>query len=230
MLFGRLGKQAQLRQIIQKSFGGGHHHKYDWRTDPQKNPFHTTDFSDVGLEGVHLQSPTVADPLPMYVYPPPEGVDISSPNINFNPSRPIPPSPIIMRAPDWDFQHDVDHEADFGSEDMDFQPECYKTQHFHKQGWLFPWVLVAMAGPLYVLFELVYMHYPDHNWFKKPRPLNLQDPESPFTKFDKKVYEVRDTVYRFDYDSGVSKPRWKIENDNIVFDRFAGVNQVQHPV
>ena len=229
MLISKTTSRHLLRGLLKKNFGSSHY-VYDWRTDPKYNPYHTTDYSDVGINQADLQSPTVAPRTPLNVILPPEGVDISSPNVNFNyHSTPIERR-TITRAPDWDHKHDVDHEADFGSEDMDFQPECYKTQHFHKQGWIWPWVIVAFAGLLYVGFELGYAHYPDHNFFKKPRPLPFSNAETSWSKKDQNIYENRERFQRFAIDSGASEPRWKIENKNFVFDRFAGVNQPQQPV
>ena len=230
MLISKTSSRILFRRIITKNFGGSHHKVYDWRTDPKMNPFYTTDYSDVGLDVSSLSSPTVAPERPLNVSLPPKNVDITSPYVNYN-SHSTPFDRIIpTRAPDFDHKHDIDHEADFGSEDMDFQPECYKTQHFHKQGWLWPWVGIAFIGLIYVGFELGYQHYPDHNYFKKPRPLPFTNEETSWSKLDQKIYDNRDRLLRFAYDEGAAQPRWKIENNNFVFDRFAGVNQPQQPV
>ena len=230
MLLSKTLQKRILRSLLIRKFGGGHAEKYDWRKDPNYNPFFTTDFSDLGLENVKLTAPLEVEAKPDKIVLPPADVDISSPYVNFVPEKIFYPQEKGLRLPDFDIIHDVDHEADYGSEDMDFQPDDYKSQHFHKPGWIWPWILVALSLPLYVAFELGYQHYPDHNFFKKPHPLPFSHSETSWSKFDQHFYDDRERYMRFAVDSGAKMPKWKIENGNFVFDRFAGVNQPQQPI
>ena len=227
MLITKIGKKQVLRNIMAKNFGAAGPVKYDWRTDPKYNPFFTTEFSDVGLEGQVLQCPILDAKHNMDPVLPPADVDLSSPHVNYSPHLVIPKFITPIRQADFHLVHDMDHEADFGSEDMDFQPDDFRTQHFHKQGWVWPWFFMGFAGAIYFAMELAYQHYPDHNFFKKPFPLGLNHPDSNFSKADMEIYEQRDRINRFIYDSGYARPKWKIENNEFVFDRFAGVNQAK---
>ena len=211
MLFSRSGKTRLIRTLISRKFGAGHA-PYDWRADPKFNPYHTTDFSDVGLQKNQLSSPLVAQMVSDDAVFPPAGVDVSSPNVNFVPHRKKTPLLKILRAPDFDHEHDVDHEADHGSEDMDFQPECYKSQHFHKHGWIWPWIIAGIALPLYISFELIYQKLPDSKYFRKPHPMNLKHEDRSWDNNDQYMYENRERLNRFRIDAGGSEIRWKIED------------------
>ena len=69
------------------------------------------------------------------------------------------------------------HEQEHLSEDLDFQPESPKSQHFKVMGPILPWIL---AGSLFFVFhciELMYQHYPDEYLFRKPHTPRLDEPD-----------------------------------------------------
>jgi hypothetical protein len=91
----------------------------------------------------------------------------------------------LLNVPDQNVWDDLQHEFDYRSEDLDFQPETFKSQHFRKRGMLWMWVIVALTPYWYVLTEMVYSGMVDLDQFKyqRPPPLNYPDIEdSPDTE------------------------------------------------
>lgn len=76
----------------------------------------------------------------------------------------------------WD---DITHEWDYESEDLDFQPETFHSQHFRKKGWTFHWFGVALIPYWLVIQEVIYhqMVDGDQNKYQRPPPLNYPDDE-----------------------------------------------------
>merc|ERR1711957_62322 len=88
------------------------------------------------------------------------------------------PGIVVRPSPEFEIDDEVAHEADFGSEDLDFQPEEFTTQHFHRVGWLWPWLIMGFSGLLYCIGELLYQKAPDHLTYRKPHPYHLGHPDS----------------------------------------------------
>ena len=76
----------------------------------------------------------------------------------------------------WD---DIAHEWDYESEDLDFQPETFHSQHFRKKGLIWMWVAVALIPYTLVISEVVYNQMVDGDGLKyqRPPPLNYPDEE-----------------------------------------------------
>ena len=72
---------------------------------------------------------------------------------------------------------DAAHEYDYESEDLDYQPESFQSQHFRKQGPLWMWVIVGTLPLTFIGNELFYQYWPDvDNWrYQRPAPLNYPD-------------------------------------------------------
>lgn len=76
----------------------------------------------------------------------------------------------------WD---DIAHEWDYESEDLDFQPETFHSQHFRKKGMIWIWAGVALIPYWLVIQEVIYhqMVDGDQNKYQRPPPLNGFDEE-----------------------------------------------------
>jgi hypothetical protein len=74
---------------------------------------------------------------------------------------------------------DFAHEWDYESEDVDFQPESFKYQHFRKQGPLFMWVFACSLPFTFYFNELYGQMWADGNlWrYQRPAPLDFPTPE-----------------------------------------------------
>ncbi len=111
-----------------------------------------------------------------------------------------------LEVPHTDYIADVAHEWDYESEDMDVQPETFKTQHFKKKGPYFIWVFLGTASIWFTLGELVWQNWADedNNRYQRPPPLNYPDEdETP----DTDMYESFQTKeYRYLYEAGQLKP------------------------
>ena len=76
----------------------------------------------------------------------------------------------------WD---DISHELDMESEDLDFQPESIKSQHYRKRGLTWHWIIMALVPYWYVIIEVIYAEMVDPETWKlqRPPPLNYPDEE-----------------------------------------------------
>jgi len=91
--------------------------------------------------------------------------------LNFRPENACITFPTpLQHAIYWDPEQDYPHEADYGSEDLDFQPECFKTQHFKKKGFIWPWIVVGFMPFIYLWVEYLLQHQPDEDHWKRPLP------------------------------------------------------------
>jgi hypothetical protein len=56
---------------------------------------------------------------------------------------------------------DIAHEKDYESEDLDYQPESFSTQHFRKKGPIWMWLFVGALPFLFFGGEFFYQGYCD---------------------------------------------------------------------
>jgi hypothetical protein len=100
---------------------------------------------------------------------------------------------------------DVAHEYDYESEDLDFQPEDFHSQHFRKKGHMWMWFVVALMPFIFFSAEFFLQKYPDEDYwrYQRPPPLNWPDTEDTpdedtFRKFKsqefKRLYEAGQLV------------------------------------
>jgi hypothetical protein len=209
---------------VARGFGGGHHVKeYDWRDDPKYNP-------DL------VYNPRNFDWKPeTYTFPfshegekwwfPYRDHDNSDLSINRAPEfrKVIPKN--LMSASHWDPVHDFDHERDFESEDMDVQPDDFKSQHFRKKGPSWQYLAVGILPLLYTFADIVYQRYPDEDYLKKPRHAPMSEPDENSSP-DKTLYEISHTkTGRALTDSGhIIDLHYDIVGGKRIFKKFSGVN------
>ncbi len=174
----KLGLSAQLRY----KFSGGHHAKpYDWRDDHALNPFYESDPRTVGTPDPHSYAqPFEHDPVP-YISAYPTVYNPKDLSTNFVGSHPLMSvaetngfSPHRQNL--WD---DIAHEWDYESQDLDYQPESFHSQHFRKKGYLWYWVILGLTPYWLVITEVVYNQMVDGDGLKyqRPPPLNYPDDE-----------------------------------------------------
>jgi hypothetical protein len=166
------------------AFSGGHHPKpYDWRDDHALNPYYEADPRTLSTPNPYeYAQPYEAKPDTLFPSFPswskynPKDLTInyigSGPALSVAESNLIEPNSQVL----WD---DIAHEWDYGSEDLDFQPETFHSQHFRKKGLLFYWVLAALLPYVLVITEVVYVQMVDGDSIKflRPPPLNYPDEE-----------------------------------------------------
>merc|ERR1712050_798800 len=100
----------------------------------------------------------------------------------------MPLEPYEQVASYWDPNGDVAHEIDYGSEDLDFQPDCFKTQHFKKKGFIWPWIVLGMLPVIFLGNEYLAQGFPDSDHWKNPRPPPTNWPDEGDTP-DTQLYE-----------------------------------------
>jgi len=131
-----------------------------------------------------------------------------------------------MRASYSSYDDDVAHEYDYESEDLDFQPETFKMQHFRKKGPLTGWIICAMLPLIYFHIEFLYNHYPDEDHWRIPRPPPLEYPDPEDTDDVLTVNDYNTKIGKYLRDTGIIDDIWyDIVDGKKVYKRFAGVNQ-----
>jgi hypothetical protein len=173
------------------AFSGAHHAKpYDWRDDHALNPYFEQDPRSLGMPNPYEYSqPFEAHPDPLFPSFDPQynAKDLtvnyigSGPTLSVAETNLLEPHSQIL----WD---DIAHEWDYESEDLDFQPETFHSQHFRKKGLLYYWVLAAMVPYVLVFFEVVYHQMVDGDGLKYQRPPALNYPDEEDTP-DFETYE-----------------------------------------
>ena len=131
-----------------------------------------------------------------------------------------------MQAPVGDIQADIAHEYDYESEDVDFQPESFKTQHFRKKGKLVIWVLVGMIPYIFVSSEFFLQKFPDeYHWrLQRPPPLEYPDPEDTPDRRDEQLFKSKE--YKYLQEAGlVGDPFFTIQGQKKIYTKESGVNQ-----
>jgi len=219
-----------LQNHIQKACFGGHGHEvkeYDWRDDPAVNNDIYVDPRDRGWD--HTK----------YVFPyegrddwwfPINGDAAYEPGnvaLNLRPEhKKFDRDFTGMRAPYWKEKEEVAHEADYESEDLDFQAEDFKMQHFKKKGYIWPYFI---AGNLFFLgfwLEFIVQHYPDEDHWKIARlpPLDFPDPDDTDDTQTFEDYHSKDG--RYFVETGAIGDLWfDIKDGQKIIRPFAGGNQ-----
>jgi hypothetical protein len=179
-----LGKRGLpfLLKTPRFAFSGAHHAKpYDWRDDHALNPYFEQDPRSVGTPNPYEYAQPYEAPAEVSIPSFPAQYNAKDLTVNYIGSGPLlsaaetnllePHSQVL-----WD---DIAHEWDYESEDLDFQPETFHSQHFRKKGLLWYWVLAAMVPYIMVYFEVVYHQMVDGDGLKyqRPPPLNYPDDE-----------------------------------------------------
>jgi hypothetical protein len=188
-------------------FSGGHHSKpFDWRDDYDLNPNYQRDPRRMGVPDPYSYSyPHEADPpqriIPFANYDP---KDLTQ---NFvgtfrlqsaaETNHPCPPQQVIL--------DDIAHEYDYESEDLDFQPESFKSQHFRKRGMDWMWLVVALFPYIFVISETIYNQIVDGDQWKYQRPPPLNYPDEEDTP-DTETYELFNSPeFKYLHDAGLMK-------------------------
>ena len=130
------------------------------------------------------------------------------------------------QRPYFNLDNDVAHEDDFESEDMDFYPETEKMQHYKKLGWIWIWAVVGMTFFITMWWEMIFNHFPDAEYFKKPLPPPLDHPD-PFSTPDTAVFKSKqENGWKMRRDAGLhADPMMDIIDGKKVYSRFAPVNK-----
>lgn len=111
----------------------------------------------------------------------------------------------LIDVPEQNLWDDIAHEWDYESEDLDFQPETFKSQHFRKKGRLWMWVIIALTPYWYVTCESVYQQMVDGDQWKYQRPPPLNYPDEEDTP-DTEAYENWKTPeFTYLWDAGLLK-------------------------
>lgn len=172
-----------LTRLAFVSFSGGHHHAkpYDWRDDHSLNPFFEQDPRTLGCQDPYAYSYPYEAPAANPETPFPDAYnpkDLATNFVGSYPTKSVAETNLID-APSQVLWDDIAHEWDYESEDLDFQPETFKSQHFRKKGLLWMWVFFALTPYWYVIDECVYQQWIDGDQLKyqRPPPLNYPDEE-----------------------------------------------------
>jgi hypothetical protein len=98
---------------------------------------------------------------------------------------------------------DFAHEFDYESEDLEFQPESFKFQHFRKQGPLWMWIIMC-SSPLWFLFNEFYgQTWPNAYIWRYQRPPPFDYPDDMETPDSVNYPVLKSKEYRQLYDSGL---------------------------
>jgi hypothetical protein len=205
-LVARRSLPTSLRRLAAASFSGAAHAKpFDWRDDHALNPFYEQDPRTLGCEDSHsYQYPHVADGL-VAETPFPENYNPKDLTSNFVGSWPTlsVSETNLVETPSQNLWDDIAHEWDYESEDLDFQPETFHSQHFRKKGLIWMWVVIALCPYWYVIDECIYEQQVDGDGFKYQRPPPLNYPDEEDTP-DTETYENWKTPeFTYLWDSGI---------------------------
>ena len=97
-------------------------------------------------------------------------------------------------------------------------------QHFKKQGWLFPWIIMGNLFFIYFWLEYLYQHFPDDDYWRKPHPPTAEDATPVIYKNYHTFYDMPEFIK--DLDSELEKV-YHVYNDGnrIIYGRFTGINR-----
>jgi hypothetical protein len=141
------------------AFSGAHHPKpFDWRDDHALNPYYEIDPRALGVPNSYeYAQPFESKPhiLPSSFPAEYNAKDLTTNYIGSGPLLSVAETNALEPHSQnlWD---DIAHEWEYESEDLDFQPETFKSQHFRKKGMLHYWVLISLIPYIMVFFEVVY--------------------------------------------------------------------------
>jgi hypothetical protein len=201
-------KRGLVRPLhFQKAaFSGGHHHKpFDWRDDHTLNPYYEVDPRAVGTpdpysygQPFEAEEVVPGTPFPNSYNP----KDLTTNFVGTWPVLSVAETNLIEPHSQnlWD---DIAHEWDYESEDLDFQPETFHSQHFRKKGHIWYWVVLGLTPFWLVITEVVYHQMVDGDGLKYQRPPPLNYPDEEDTP-DFETYENWKTPeFTYLHDSGI---------------------------
>jgi len=206
----------------------GHHAKeYDWRDDPKYNKDLYRDVRDIGWDPTTYTYPyqgreEFSSPFPS------KNINLDDVTLNIRPEnrKYHVDATGLMRATYWNPDGDFAHEADYESEDLDFQAEDFKTQHFKKKGPIWPYFIAGNLFLVYFWMEFMYQHYPDEDYFRIPRPPPLDYPDADDTDDSESYKDEFSKDGRYLRETGIVTDIWyDIVDGKKVIRRFAGANQ-----
>jgi len=179
----KLVKSRALLQVhVQKAYFGGHGHEvkeYDWRDDPKVNNDIYVDPRDRGWDPTTYTFPYEGRDDWFFPINGDAAYKPGDVSLNLRPEHKKGDVDYTgMRAPYWNERAEVAHEADYESEDLDFQAEDFKMQHFRKKG---PNTMYFFVGNLFILgfwLEFIAQHYPDEDHWRISRPPPLDYPDT----------------------------------------------------
>ena len=164
------------------AFSGGHHAKpYDWRDDHALNPYFEEDPRKTGVPNPYEYAQPFQSPPNAYESAFPADYNPKDLTQNYVGSyrlRSVAETN-LLEPHQQNLWEDMMHEWDYESEDLDFQPESFHSQHFRKKGMMWMWVGIALVPYWFVIQEVIYnqMVDGDQNKYQRPPPLNYPDEE-----------------------------------------------------
>ncbi|CAM6006534.1 unnamed protein product [Sphagnum balticum] len=196
-------------------FSGGHHAKpFDWRDDHDLNPNFSRDPRRIGCKDPYSYSyphEQDADPWESIF---PQNYNPKDLTQNFVGTLPLKSvaETNLMEPPHQVLMDDLAHEFDYESEDLDFQPETFKSQHFRKKGLTWMWGLNALWPFIYVIAEVVYQQMVNGDGIKyqRPPPLNFPDEEDTPDTETHELWQTPAFVYL--WDAGLMKDPYCLFN------------------
>ncbi|EWS73300.1 hypothetical protein TTHERM_000470561 (macronuclear) [Tetrahymena thermophila SB210] len=217
-----------VKQSVQAFGGGHHHHEYDWRDDPKVNKDIEEDIRDRGWHPETYDFPYTKK-HDDWVF------DVTMPSQNYQTDLTVNIHPEnkkmhvmkqVMRQSYWDAEHDMAHEYDYESEDLDFQCESFKSQHFRKKGPISQYLILGLLPILYFGTEFFYNHYPDEDYWRVAHPPPLDYPDTDDTDDTETFKDYKSFTGRRMVDTGIVDPLWyDIREGKKVYYDWAGVNQ-----
>ena len=197
----KLGFKAGVH--LQRYMFGGHAPKpFDWRDDHALNPFYEEDPRTTGIPDPYTYGqPFEAEPDKTFIVFPQEynPKDLTQNFVGTYPLKSVAETNLLdpHHQNAWD---DIAHEWDYESEDLDFQPETFHSQHFRKKGGIWIWALVALIPYWYVIQEVIYhqMVDGDQNKYQRPPPLNYPDEDDTPDTETHDIWQTGEFTYFWD--------------------------------
>jgi hypothetical protein len=196
-----------LQYVSKMRFGGHHARPYDWRDDPSVNTSYEQDPRSIGIKDpMDYSFPHKAKGRD-WILSAPEDYDPKDISQNVGRHSHVGAINNLMAPPETDWMADIAHEKDYESEDLDYQPESFETQHFRKKGPIWMWVLVGFMPILFFGNEMILQGWSDEDAWRKTKtaPLHYPDQEDSPDLEDFMVF--RTAEYNNWYNAGiVNKP------------------------
>ena len=107
-----------------------------------------------------------------------------------------------------DKPHVIEHLADYESEDLDFQPDTFSSQHFRSKGSILGYILMGFLPIFFFTNEFFFNHYPDEDYWRISRPPPLDYPDNDDTDDTETVQDYNSLEGRRMVDTGLSYELW----------------------
>lgn len=208
--------------------GHGHHHhkEYDWRDDPKVNKDLYDDVRGRGWNPENYTFPYEGRDDWYFINHPKElKIDQLTHNLRpeFKPSTELNNT---MTANEWSMEGDIAHEYDYESEDLDFQPESIKMQHYRKKGPIWGYFILGCLPIIYFFSDFIYQNANDEDSWRISRPPPLNYPDIDDTDDTDTYQDYHSRTGRLMKDTGLVGDLWfDIVDGKKVYRRFSGVNQ-----